>query len=697
MSNGFVSPFKAGPTPSQSLLAEEEPMGPASAGAGLLDVAAASVMPDVESKIGYYSRSMGIPRERFGVRQGQIVYRRDDGVIQPVEAGTARQVMSGVGATIPAITGTVGALVGSPLGPYGMALGGTLGAMGGQSLREGIAGTPLRSQLTGPAARRVLTEGAIDFGANVFGALVGKGINRALATEAAKTMSREIARQGSNVSKALESTLKQINQKYGTNIILTPAEITGAAGLRGTQMALASDPKTSETMAQFYGERAGEVGRAVKGFMEEISPAVDRDVAGQQLVDVAGEAIAVTRAERSAAARPMYQSAFNVQTLDDAGEVISSTPRMVNIGDFDKSLNALVADYPFLKTQLTKIKNVYKNRTNLPLEFVQNNIKEALDDVISSTKVKKPKAAQKAIELQKQLLSSLDQQVPQYAQARALWGDLSSEITAIEGGSLPRIANKNPRDFYDAGRLFLTKDSPASIRRAKEQILKVEGGQEKWDAAIRGGLESIWEQATRQYKSGLGRPEMLEGQAALNFWATLKGNKAQLSRMQAALSPDQFKALNNLLNVFEATGRAYNFNSTTQAQQLGSEALKQAGQVGSVLKFVTAPYRVLGASSDAIEQGIINANLDALAKVITSPNAVDELLKIKAGKGGGYFNPRNTMVVSRVLAGAGRYGAEVMGDYPEMAIPADAPTAQSVPTQTIAPQTGQFISPFATR
>lgn len=684
----FRSPFTA--SGSQSLLEEEEPFLPASGGAGLLDVGVASLYPTPESKMDYYSSSLGIPRERFGARQGQIVYRTEDGRLQPVESGFGRGAMSGIGPALPAATGMLGSAIGIPLGPVGIAGAGTLGAAGGQALREALAGTALKSE----GLTRMATEGAIDLGANVAGLLIGKGVNRALASDAAKTMRQEISRRGGDVATALSSTLARVNEKYGTNIILTPAEITGAADLRTAQLALASEPRTAETMAEFYAGRGAESGQAARQFIEDVSPVADRDVAGQQLVDVAGEAIAVTRAERSAAARPAYESAFFATELDEAGEVISRSPRMVNISAFDTQLNKLVTEYPFLKSSLRKIKSSYTNRMDQPLEFVQNNIKEALDDVISSTKVKKPKASQKAGELQRVLLETLDEQVPQYASARKLWGDLSDPVTSVQGGSLPRIANKTSKDFYDVGKMFITKDSPTSIARAKEQILKVDGGKEKWNAAVRGGLESIWEQSTRQYKSSVARPEMMEAGAAVDFWAKLKGDKAQLSRMQAALEPEQFKALNNLLDVFAATGKAYNFNSTTNAQALGSDALKRAGKIGSVLKFVTAPYRVFTASSDAIEQGIINANLDALAKVITSPNAVEELVKISKG-GGGYYNPRNLMLVSRVLAGTGRYTAGVMESYPDMPIGVDVKPEPSSGALSISPNnTGKFISPF---
>ena len=693
-----ISPFTQGATatPQTGLLTDEVKMGKPSGGAGLLDVGIASIMPDLESKISYYSQELGVPRESFGVRQGEIVYTRPDGVIQPVEAGFSRQALSGVGETIPAITGIGGAVVGAPLGVAGMLAGGATGAAGGQALREGIAGMVVKKPLDLQAGKRIALAGAIDLGAGMAGALIGKGVSRALATEAANTLRREVGRVGMDTATALKNTLNEINTKYGTSITLTPAEITGAAGLRAQQMALGAEPRTAEKMSGFYAGRGEELGKAAKGFMEEISPVADKDVAGEQLVKVAGEAMALTRAERTAAGKPAYDLAFQRPVLDEAGEIVGYEPRLVNLSVFDSQLNQLVADYAPLKRQLTKIKDIYKNKTNQPLEFVQDNIKESLDDIISSLqRAGKGKASQKAVKLQQVLLDELDKQVPEYAAARATWGDLSGEVTAQAGGSLPRIAKKTEKDFYDAGRMFLTQDSPASVRRAKEQILKVEGGQEKWNAAIRGGLESIWENSSRQYKSSVGRPEMMEAGAAIDFWAQLKGNKKQLARMQAALSPDQFRALNNLLNVFEATGKAFNYNSTTAAQLLGREALDKAGATGTAIKYVTAPYRIFGATSDAIGEGIKGRNIDALADVITRTDSVEELMKIQKGAGG-WYNPKNLGIVARALSGAGQYGAGVGIGYPEMPIPSDAKPAQSGAV-SVAPQSGGFVSPFSQR
>ena len=66
--NKPVSPFSQGATatPQAGLLTDEVKVGKPSGGAGLLDVGIASIMPDLESKISYYSQELGVPRERFG-------------------------------------------------------------------------------------------------------------------------------------------------------------------------------------------------------------------------------------------------------------------------------------------------------------------------------------------------------------------------------------------------------------------------------------------------------------------------------------------------------------------------------------------------------------------------------------------------------------------------------------------------------
>ena len=55
-----------------------------SGAASIPTVAAASLIQDPEARIRYYAEKMGIPKERFGIADGNIVYQTPDGKLQRV-------------------------------------------------------------------------------------------------------------------------------------------------------------------------------------------------------------------------------------------------------------------------------------------------------------------------------------------------------------------------------------------------------------------------------------------------------------------------------------------------------------------------------------------------------------------------------------------------------------------------------------
>lgn len=602
--------------------------------AGLLDVAVASLARDPQARIGYYSRQMGIPPEQFGVQGGQIFYETPEGR-QAVEPGIARGIARGVGESFAPVGGAIGAIAGLPTAVGSLGLG-TVGAGAGEALRQslalGVMGEPI-------SPMRVAGEAAIDAGSTLAGLLVGKGVSRAAATRYGSMLRSEMGKRGGQIAEALKFTLDDLNTRYGTDIRLTPGELTNSAILRSQQMALGADPRTGERLAQFYATRGQELEKAQAGLMEEIAPGfLGREEAGQQLAKVSDQAFNVIRRERSTVAAPYYSKAF------EAG-------RSVDISGFDAQVRQLAEDFPPLAGALTKLRKDYEKMGEISLENVQNVIKEPLDDLISGMYRKgRNKAGNRLKELQNSLLASMDEQVPQYAKAREIWGDLSGDVDIAIGGALPRLAKTESRDFYDVGRRFLTSSDPATIKRARDAILKIPGGKEKWDNAVRGALEGVWESSMREFKSGVSRADTQAAVGALSYWAKLMGNKEQAARLKAALDPDQFRALSNFLKVAEATGRALNFNSTTVGQGLGREALEQSvGAQGGAIALMLAPHRIPGAASEAASRGIRNANLDLLADAITRTDSVDELLKLSVGAGGRWYNPRNVMIVSKVV------------------------------------------------
>jgi len=638
--------------------------------ASIPTVAAASLIQEAEPRIKYYSEKMGIPISRFGVADGDIVYQTDAGELQKVKTGAAREFVSGLGPTFPAVgsaLGTVGGLLAAatpitaPATVPAMAAGGTLGAMGGQYLREQIA-SQMAGQSISPA--RVATEGAVDLAASLTGALVGKGLTKAAAKVAANKFAQAMRTSAGDVARSLKTTLDSVNATYGTRISLTPAELTQNADLIGMQKALAGDPRTAETMADFATRRGAEIGVAASKMFEQMAPrAQGQEVVGRQLAEVSGEAVKQIKKQRAAAGAPAYAKAF------EAGQ-------SVDLGAFDKAVLETADQFQPLKSALKRLRANYTTmvdvdgkkvsaiRDDVNLEYVQNNIKEILDDEISvAVRAGANKKAQRLQELQGKLLLEMDRQVPEFAGARKVWGDLSRPIDEVEGGILPVLANKNIRDFEYMGARFLTSSSPSAIKQAKENILSVNGGEEVWNATIRGALEREWEKASSVPMSVISRPDLIPARAPALFWSNMVGKKDQLARLRAAMSPDQMAAFENLTKVMQAASRAMYTGSDTPAKESAKDAIEATSAAGTAIKYAAAPWAIPGAVKDAAGRRMADANVKALADALTRSDSVTALAALRAGQGNKWFNTRNMTIVGRVLGQTGMFAGEVSSDF----------------------------------
>ena len=613
-------------------------------------VAAASLIQDPQARMRYYSQQMGIPMERFGVSDGRIVYRTDRGTLQAVSPGPVRSFVKGTGPSFPATGAALGTVAGLPLGPGGMVAGGTTGAMTGQYLREALA-RQMAGQRISPF--RVATEGAIDLGASLTGLLIGKGLTRAAVKDAAKMFDTAIKQTGATASTALKNTLDAVNTKYGTNIKITPAELTGNADLIAMQKALAGDPRTGETMAQFAAERGVQVGRAMGQALEDIAPgAPAREIAGAQMAQASEDAMVQLAKDRARVGTPAYRKAFEQGKVVDVSNIVKAMEdALVKTPVYAPQIKRVlkyIADP--VKDDAGKVVG-YRPKSNMSLEYVQDNVKEPLGDAVDEAiRANAPKRALRLNELLGTLLKEMDMQVPEYAGVRKLYGDLSRPIDDVEGGLLPLIANKNLRDFEYMGSRLFKNASPSSIAAAKANILKVDGGQRIWDSFTRGALESIWEGASKIRQGEIARPDVAASMAPARFWTEF-GQGEGYKRLKAALSPDQMEAMDNLLKVMRASSRAIYTGTDTAAKESAKDIINRTGFQG-LLQFASAPWRIPGAAGDATARQLQDVNVRKLADTLTGEGSVEMLKQIAAGKDG-YFTERNLTIVGRALAQGG--------------------------------------------
>ena len=597
------------------------------------DVGVASLANDPQSRLRYYANEMGVPESELAVSNGNIFARGEDGRYYNVEAGTMNQIAKGVGPSMPAVGGAIGGILGMPLGPAGAAGGGITGAASGQGAREALSSLIMDQE---PSGGRIVFEAGLDLASTVAGLLVGKGLTKAAATKAGKELNSMLSSGGMAAMDALEEVLKRVNTEYGTNIRLTPAELSNSTKLRAQQMAVDNYPEQSQRMADFYKNRAGESDAAFGGMLnKEFGPDVSPDVAGGRLVQNAQQAEKQLTKDVSDQGSPLYTRAFaeaeakggvNIKPVVDF--MLETERKFPSAADGIKQLRDMVMTVEQRNTPSGVVDHVkYENN----LEVLQDGVKETLDDLISAAVTSgKGKLASRYMKIKNKLLSELDTQVPSYGVARQNWTKLMSEKGLAEGGMIPSLAGKKLKDFEEMGRLFFSGSSPSEIGRVRQSILKTDAGAENWNGVLRGYLEQQWSKAGRVYKSQLSDPTKAGVIQPLTFWADMVGDARQMARLKSAMTTTQWEAFKRLADVFEATGRASNFNSTTVRQSAGKEMLEPASWGGEIAKTVVNfnPLSILSRAQEGVQKIINEGNVSRIVDVLTNGESIKELLKI---------------------------------------------------------------------
>jgi hypothetical protein len=233
--------------------------------------------------------------------------------------------------------------------------------------------------------------------------------------------------------------------------------------------------------------------------------------------------------------------------------------------------------------------------------------------------------------IKENLLTQMGKDNPAYIEANRAFERFSQPLNEfnerITGVSLMQMSPDNIKNF--SNRIF-ANPSPGTIQYAKKQII-AGGGEEAWNAVTRAFLEEQWTLAKKPAKTQQGA-KLDTG----NTWQNIIiGDPKQMKAMQAALSPDQFKALRDLAEVLEAAGRAKKLGSDTAFNQLINEELFKNPPITSVTTGVARavggikldqPAKVL---SDWAIRRDAAANAGNIANIITSPDGINRLKELR--------------------------------------------------------------------
>ena len=630
-----------GETARAAPVAKEVPISKSSKAASVGDIAVASLATDPAAQIRYFAKQRGIPEDRYGIANGRIVYRDDDGKlyyevpqaefnIQRKDSipSIVKELASGVGPAISPVASTAAGVLTAPMmltGPGGMAASmGITAAAGGaaEAGRQALA-NKLMGQEFEPS--RIAGE--------TIAAGTGQAIGAGLSGVAQRGIVRDIGKLDRSGMAATEATAA----KYG--IPLTPAESSGLSSLAAQQKALGNLPATADTMKDFYGRRAGTIRTAVDDYFAKVSTVDSPELAGQMTVKAADDAITNAKRARSAAAREKY--AF----VDDPANIIP-----------DEAFAAIKAD-EFTADLIQSIKSdkLYGMKAmpdnSLP---VIDAAKKRFDDLIAAAERQgEGNRARLLTQKRDNLLEVADEAFPEYKIARDAFAGKSPEVDALEEGLTGVIAGLKDRNAQQAAeKLFsATSSGPEAVAKARAAINGTDP--DAWQAIKRAWLQRQWEAA--------GKETLASGSEALNqgakFRNLLLGDERKRQMMRAALSNDEWRTINELSEVLEAAGKVKPIGSDTAWNQ---EMMRLARQESTpVLAKMARALRPQDwgrlVEEWATERGLAK-NAEKLAEVITQPGAGQKLKQIRQ------MNPNGARFKAALSQFLSQSGAFALGD-----------------------------------
>lgn len=596
-----------------------------SKGASALTSFMAGIPTDKQAAIRFFAQRRGIPESRYQIINGDIAYQADDGKFYKEVSGVLPNIAyytPDVLEMTPDIAAGVAMAPVSIASPLGTATAAT--TVGSVAAGTNIIRQKIAERLAGQEfdVSQPIVAGLLS-GAGELAPAVRKGF-----------VERRTARDIAQVNPSLVQSLRSKAGQY--NIPLTPGELTGLSSLLGQQKVIGNVPDTSVKMQKFYKEREAKVQSAVDDYLGTLSQVEDAAVAGNRGVAALEQQKQKLIAEREAAVEPIYKAAFESSVPVDTAPVLNQIDSMLKTqpptgraAGYLRKIKDLLqrpeldVDGNELKTFMpeNRLPNLQNAKFEIDAMFKEDAF-SSLDKTVQS----------KLSAIKENLLQQMGKDNPDYIAANKRFELLSQPINEfnerITGVSLMQMSPDNIKNF--ANRIF-ANPSPGTIQYAKKQII-AGGGEEAWNAVTRSFLEEQWTLAKKPAKTQQGA-KLDTG----NTWQNIIiGDPKQMKAMQAALSPEQFKALRDLAEVLEAAGRAKKLGSDTAFNQLINEELFKNPPVTGV---TTGIARATGVALQPLNWGKMisdwairrdaAANAENIANIITSPDGISRLRELR--------------------------------------------------------------------
>lgn len=568
-------------------------------GASFATLSKAATVDDPKTKLKIFAKARfgdENASDRYGIVGGEVLYVGDDGKIhQETPDGWiegAKQLVAGAVGKSPTLAGAgYGAMAGAPLGPVGAITGAMAGAFSGEGVRKTIGNVAFdEPQTTEGNLKSMLGESGFAVLGELGGSLFAKGLQ--------KNLVRDIKRLDVPGMAALEDKAAK------AGVDLYPAQTTNLRSIKSRHETLGRLDASADIIQEGGQKQAEQANRAAYDYFGSLSRIGDAATASVKGKAAAEDIIKRLDNERAALAAPFYKKAFE--------KPVMTTPEL-----------AQLANTPIMQQALTTAKRLAANegidlgdprKTMLGLHWT----KMALDNMIQSAPQQGIGGVERGqiIGIKNKLLDFMDKADVNYGLGRYFYAGESEGIGKAQAGIVGDMADKERSVGQLASRLFSPTADPLEIRNAR-RLFERSNKMDEWNGLVRAYLQDQFEMAGRYTDGILGQ--------APRFRKNMIGNPRQKEILKQALPPDQYNALLDLSDVFEAIGRVKGYGgSPTMPLMEGAEALRRESQglVGKALAPMTA-----------LKEWIVEARLgkhaEKLAEIMTTPGDIRRLKQLR--------------------------------------------------------------------
>lgn len=620
--------------------------------------AGASLRTRTPEQIRVYSEAMGIPTDRFGTVDGQIVYRDDQGALVRVSPSVtgARSLSElparlggffarNAGEAIPAATSTGAAILGTS--GFGIPVAGALGAAG-ETLRQGLGDAIYGPRAQGFDAGNIALQGGLAAGGQAAGLGLGRLLERnpiGATSRADRAFFRDPARVQQAQTLADDATRE--------NVTLMSGDVTGRQGLLARDRQLGRFADTTDDMGDVVRRRnAVEVPGAVDRRIGLATGSVPSVEAGRaQFHDGARNVIDTAFTQMQGMNNPAFRAAF------DANPGPITTPALEEVARRPAVAQAV-------REALTAAANSGRALpqgapAGLDLEGWQL-VKRSLDRIVTGgsdpiTGAIRLPGGRDVREARDALRAAL---IDATGGADSLYGKALAEsaprlqaFADLEASGIGRAANRTGQGAANEG-LAVVFDG---ARMAPERVALyrqafVDQGQEgAWRAGFSAYLRDALEAAQKPTQRG--EPANVAGKFYQQVFGTPRKQEAVAAALGGRNSPE-FQGFEQTMRVLQAAARSFPEGSPTATDTgardafAGPVAQAVAGTVRSTNP-LRWPDRIgdmiaewsAGGNARRISQGYLAGpanNAAVLNETRLLPNAVSGLLLPEGGQLGAY-------------------------------------------------------------